>query len=116
MAGTLSDGDTRSYLFSLQWLRIPYGIVHCHRKAFDYGHYPVSEGMMMNDRVLVAEMITYIEKNLIEPISAEDVAAVSGYSLNRFRQRVFNVTCDTPSGKRDSRRWPNCRCRPQIRL
>lgn len=49
-------------------------------------------------------MIAYIEKNLIRPITAEEVAAVSGYSLNRFRQKFFNVTGDTPSGYLRKRR------------
>lgn len=58
----------------------------------------------MNDRVLVAQMIAYIERNLVNPVTAEEVAAVSGYSLNRFRQKFFNVTGDTPSGYLRKRR------------
>lgn len=58
----------------------------------------------MNDRVLVAEIIAYIEKNLVEPITADEMAAVAGYSLNRFRQKFFNVTGDTPSGYLRKRR------------
>ncbi len=52
----------------------------------------------MNDRVLTAKMIAYIEKNLLKPVTAEDLALRSGYSLNRFRQKFYNVTGDTPSG------------------
>jgi AraC-like DNA-binding protein len=52
----------------------------------------------MNDRVLTAKMIAYIENNLLEPITAEDLALRSGYSLNRFRQKFYNITGDTPSG------------------
>ncbi len=58
----------------------------------------------MNDRVLVARMIAYIEQNLIEPVTAEDMALRSGYSLNRFRQKFYNVTGDTPSGYLRKRR------------
>jgi AraC-like DNA-binding protein len=58
----------------------------------------------MNDRVLVVKMIAYIEQNLVEPIGAEELALKSGYSLNRFRQKFFNVTGDTPSGYLRKRR------------
>jgi AraC-like DNA-binding protein len=49
-------------------------------------------------------MIAYIEQNLAEPINAEGLALKSGYSLNRFRQKFFNVTGDTPSGYLRKRR------------
>ena len=58
----------------------------------------------MNDRVLVAKMVAYIESGLINPITAEDMALKSGYSINRFRQKFFNVTGDTPSGYLRKRR------------
>lgn len=58
----------------------------------------------MNDRVLVAKMIAYIEGNLTEPIGGEQLATRAGYSLNRFRQKFFNVTGETPSGYLRKRR------------
>ena len=58
----------------------------------------------MNDRVLVANMIIYIERNLKQAITAEDMALQSGYSVNRLRQKFYNVTGDTPSGYLRKRR------------
>ncbi len=43
-------------------------------------------------------MIAYIEENLVRPLDAEKLALRSGYSLNRLRQKFFNVLGDTPSG------------------
>jgi len=58
----------------------------------------------MDDRVLVAHMVTYIEEHLAEPIAAEALAVRSGHSLNRLRQKFFTVTGDTPSGYLRKRR------------
>jgi AraC-like DNA-binding protein len=58
----------------------------------------------MNDRLLIVKMIAYIEQNLVESINSEEMALQSGYSLNRFRQKFFNVTGDTPSGYLRKRR------------
>jgi AraC-like DNA-binding protein len=58
----------------------------------------------MDDRLLVVKMVAYMEQNLAEPITAEGLAVRSGYSLNRFRQKFFNVTGDTPSGYLRKRR------------
>lgn len=52
----------------------------------------------MNDRQIVAGMIAWIEKNLTAEVDARALAEHSGYSLNRLRQKFFNVTGDTPSG------------------
>jgi AraC-like DNA-binding protein len=58
----------------------------------------------MNDRVLVAKMIAHIEQNLLEPVTVADLAMRSGYSLNRFRQKFYAVTGETPSGYLRKRR------------
>jgi AraC-like DNA-binding protein len=58
----------------------------------------------MNDRVLVAHMVAYIESHLVEPMTAETLALKAGYSLNRLRQKFFNVTGETPSGYLRKRR------------
>jgi AraC-like DNA-binding protein len=58
----------------------------------------------MDDRALVAAMVAYMEQHLIEPITAEALAMRAGYSLNRFRQRFFNVTGETPSAYLRKRR------------
>lgn len=52
----------------------------------------------MKDLLLVVEMIAHMEKNLKESINTNELAERSGYSVNRFRQKFFNVTGDTPSG------------------
>jgi len=43
-------------------------------------------------------MIAYIEKNLLNNISTNELIEYSGYSINRLRQKFFNITGDTPSG------------------
>lgn len=58
----------------------------------------------MDDRSLVAEMVAYIEKNLLNLLNAEKMARESGYSLNRLRQKFFNVMGETPSGYLRKRR------------
>ena len=58
----------------------------------------------MNDRALVAQMVAHMEGHLVEPISAEGLAAHAGYSINRLRQKFFHVTGDTPSGYLRKRR------------
>lgn len=58
----------------------------------------------MEDRELVVRMIAYMEKNLLSPISSEDLVSRSGYSLNRLRQKFFNIMGDTPSGYLRKRR------------
>jgi AraC-like DNA-binding protein len=61
-------------------------------------------GRKMDDRILVLEMIAYIEKNLVQDIGARDLVEYSGYSLNRLRQKFFKVTGETPSGYLRKRR------------
>jgi AraC-like DNA-binding protein len=58
----------------------------------------------MNDRVLVAHVVAYIEAHLEEPVTTDSMVAHSGYSLNRLRQKFFSVTGDTPSGYLRKRR------------
>lgn len=52
----------------------------------------------MKDRVFVMGMIAYIEKHLCSDLSGRTLVARSGYSLNRLRQKFFNVLGETPSG------------------
>ena len=52
----------------------------------------------MDDRLLVLELIAYIERNLSGDMETRDIVSYSGYSLNRLRQKFFAVTGDTPSG------------------
>lgn len=52
----------------------------------------------MKDLLLVVEMIAYMEKNLKDVLNTDELSLKSGYSVNRFRQKFFNVTGDTPSG------------------
>ena len=49
-------------------------------------------------------MIAYIEQNLTGSITADDLAERAGYSPNRFREKFFNVTGETPSGYLRKRR------------
>jgi AraC family transcriptional regulator len=49
-------------------------------------------------------MITFMEQNLTQPLTTEELSDKSGYSVNRFRQKFFNVTGDTPSGYLRKRR------------
>ncbi len=58
----------------------------------------------MNDLQLVVQMIAYMEQNLTEDLHLEDLAGKSGYSANRFRQKFYHVTGDTPSGYLRKRR------------
>ena len=58
----------------------------------------------MDDRALAAAMIAYIEQNLTEPITSDDLAERAGYSPNRFREKFYNVTGETPSGYLRKRR------------
>jgi AraC-like DNA-binding protein len=58
----------------------------------------------MNDILLVVQMITFMEQNLTETLTTDQLADKSGYSVNRFRQKFFNVTGDTPSGYLRKRR------------
>jgi AraC-like DNA-binding protein len=58
----------------------------------------------MDDRALVAAIVTYIEENLTESITVEELAEKAGYSPNRLRQKFFNVTGETPSGYARKRR------------
>ncbi|MBN1649225.1 MAG: helix-turn-helix transcriptional regulator [Spirochaetales bacterium] len=51
----------------------------------------------MDDRLLVLEMIAYIEKHLCDDTETRDLVDYSGYSLNRLRQKFFAVTGETPS-------------------
>jgi AraC family transcriptional regulator len=60
--------------------------------------------MDMDDRKLVVQMIAYIEQNLVKPLDAGKMALRSGYSLNRLRQKFFNIMGDTPSGYLRKRR------------
>lgn len=58
----------------------------------------------MDDRVLVAGMVAYMEEHLAEPIGTDELAIRSGYSTNRLRQKFYNVTGETPSGYLRKRR------------
>jgi AraC-like DNA-binding protein len=49
-------------------------------------------------------MIAWMEERLLEPMTSEDLAVRSGYSPNRFRQKFYNVTGETPSGYLRKRR------------
>ena len=58
----------------------------------------------MEDRLLVIKVIAHIEKNLTRDIGTQELVEYSGYSLNRLRQKFFNVTGDSPSGYMRKRR------------
>ncbi|MBN1410253.1 MAG: helix-turn-helix transcriptional regulator [Spirochaetales bacterium] len=52
----------------------------------------------MDDRALVMGMVAFIEKNLVNALDSNALVVKSGYSLNRLRQKFFNILGDTPSG------------------
>ncbi len=60
--------------------------------------------MEIDDRLLVLKVIAHIEQHLADDLSATALVDFSGYSLNRLRQKFFNVTGETPSGYLRKRR------------
>jgi AraC-like DNA-binding protein len=62
----------------------------------------------MDDRLLALRMAAWMERHLADPgpgrESGTDLAAASGYSENRLRQKFYNVVGDTPSGYLRKRR------------
>lgn len=79
-------------------------MVESHRTKGAHTVYIVERDLDMDDRVLVAHMVAYIEGHLVEPIGADELATRSGYSLNRLRQKFYAVTGETPSGYLRKRR------------
>jgi AraC-like DNA-binding protein len=58
----------------------------------------------MDDRLLALQMVAWMEKHLADQGPGQDLAAVSGYSENRLRQKFYNVVGETPAGYLRKRR------------
>jgi AraC-like DNA-binding protein len=63
------------------------------------------EGELMDDRLFALKLAAWIESRLADPELEEDLrirgpelAAASGYSENRLRQKFYNTVGETPSG------------------
>jgi AraC-type DNA-binding domain-containing proteins len=52
----------------------------------------------MDDRLLALLMAAWMERHLADGSSGDELAAASGYSENRLRQKFYNAVGETPAG------------------
>jgi AraC-like DNA-binding protein len=58
----------------------------------------------MDDRLLALQMAAWMERHLEDAGSGQELAAISGYSENRLRQKFYGVVGETPAGYLRKRR------------